>query len=126
MDLALRDKKIFQMKAELENRKRLLCMKRKQLVQNKRENKLLENVLGDYETYNKRFINNHERKIVFLQQLHSYLERITHDLKLTDTKLQESKNEQRDIMKEITFLKNEIDNLVEDNEDINSNSNIDD
>ena len=126
MDLALRDKKIFQMKAELENRKRLLCMKRKQLVQNKRENKLLENVLGDYETYNKRFIKDHDRKIVFLQQLHSYVERITHDLKLTDTKLQESKNEQRDIMKEITFLKNEIDNLVEDNEDINSNSNIDD
>jgi len=125
MDLALRDKKIFQMKAELENRKRLLCMKRKQLVQNKRENKLLENVLGDYETYNKRFIKDHDRKIVFLQQLHSYVERITHDLKLTDTKLQESKNEQRDIMKEITLLKNEIDNLVEDNEDINSNSNID-
>ena len=100
-------------------------MKRKQLVQNKRENKLLEHVLGDYETYNKRFIKDHDRKIVFLQQLHSYVERITHDLKLTDTKLQESKNEQRDIMKEITLLKNEIDNLVEDNEDINSNSNID-
>ena len=114
MELALRDKKIFQMKAELENRKRLLCSKRKQLMHNKRENSLLENVLEDYEKYNKRFINENEKKIVFLQMLHSYIDRITHDLELTDNKLQESKNEQRDILKEITFLKNEIDNLVED------------
>ena len=45
MELAIRDKKIFQMKAELEHRKKLLCAKRQQLRQNKRENTLLEGVL---------------------------------------------------------------------------------
>ena len=35
MELALRDKKIFQMNAELENRKKLLCLKRRQLMHNK-------------------------------------------------------------------------------------------
>jgi hypothetical protein len=40
--------------------------------------------------------------------------------------LKESKDEQRDIMKEISFLKDEIDDLVKDDEsDINSNSIID-
>jgi hypothetical protein len=126
MELALRDKKIFQMKAELENRKRLLCAKRHQLIQNKKENSLLGSVLDDYEKYNKHVIDENEKKTIFLQMLYSYIERISHDLKLTDSKLKESKDEQRDIMKEISFLKDEIDDLVKDDEsDINSNSIID-
>ena len=126
MELALRDKKIFQMKSELENRKRLLCAKRHQLIQNKKENSLLGSVLDDYEKYNKHVIDENEKKTIFLQMLYSYIERISHDLKLTDSKLKESKDEQRDIMKEISFLKGEIDDLVKDDEsDINSNSIID-
>jgi septal ring factor EnvC (AmiA/AmiB activator) len=126
MELALRDKKIFQMNAELENRKKLLCLKRRQLMHNKRENNLLQGVLDDYEKYNKHIISNKERQIVFFQQLHSYIENITKDLQLTDHKLLESRNEQREITKEISFLKDELDNLVDNNDEyINSNSNID-
>jgi hypothetical protein len=113
MELALRDMKIFQMKAEIENRKKILCSKRKQLIQSKKENKLLENVFEDYEKYNKHFIIENEKKIKSLQLLHGYIDRITYDLKLTDTKLKESQIDQRDIMKEINILKNEIDDLVE-------------
>lgn len=126
MELAFRDKKIFQMKSELENRKRLLCAKRHQLIKHKKENSLLGVVLEDYEKYNKHVISEKEKKTAFLHMLHSYIERISHDLNLTDSKLKESKDEQRDIMKEIYFLKNEIDDLVKDEDsDINSNSNID-
>lgn len=113
MELALRDMKIFQMKAEIENRKKILCSKRKQLMQSKKENKLLENVFEDYEKYNKHFIIENEKKIKSLQLLHGYIDRITYDLKLTDNKLKESQIDQRDIMKEINILKNEIDDLVE-------------
>jgi hypothetical protein len=113
MELSLRDMKIFQMKAEIENRKKILCSKRKQLIQSKKENKLLENVFEDYEKYNKHFIIENEKKIKSLQLLHGYIDRITYDLKLTDTKLKESQIDQRDIMKEINILKNEIDDLVE-------------
>ena len=112
MELALRDKKIFQMNAELENRKKLLCLKRRQLMHNKRENNLLQGVLDDYEKYNKHIISNKERQIVFFQQLHSYIENITKDLQLTDHKLVESRNEQREITKEISFLKDELDNCA--------------
>jgi len=77
MDLALRDKKIFQMKSELENRKRLLCTKRHQLIKSKQENSLLGAVLEDYEQYNKHVILDHEKKTAFLHMLHSYIERIS-------------------------------------------------
>jgi len=112
MELALRDKKIFQMKSELENRKRLLCTKRHQLIKSKKENSLLGVVLEDYEKYNKHVIGEKERKAAFLHMLHSYIEKISHDLNLTDSKLKESKDEQRDIMKEISYLRDEIDDLV--------------
>lgn len=126
MNLALRDQKIFQLKAELENRKRILCAKRQQLKSNMRENDLLREVAKDYDNYNKHIIDQKEQQIVFLKRLNDYIENISVDLKLTDNKLKESKQEQREIMKEISFLKSEINDLVENNEeDINSSDNID-
>lgn len=130
MQLAIRDHKIIQMKAEIENRKKILCAKRHQLKNNAKENNLLKFVLNDYEKYNTRIISQKEKQIMFLQRLNDYIDNINRDLKLTDNKLKESKHEQREILKEITYLKNEIDDLVESTdenttEDINSNNNID-
>ena len=113
MNLAIRDHKIFQMKAELENRKKLLCAKRKQLADSERENTFLKGVADDYDTYNKHIISQKEQQILFLKMLNQYIDNITNDLQLTDTKLKESKHEQREITKEITYLKNELDDLVE-------------
>ena len=137
MQLAIRDHKILQMKAEIENRKKILCAKRHQLKNNAKENALLKFVLTDYEKYNTHIISQKEKQIMFLERLNDYIDNINIDLKLTDNKLKESKQEQREILKEITYLKNEIDNLVEtthvnnsDNSEnnynhINSNDNID-
>jgi hypothetical protein len=99
------------MKAELENRKKMLCVKRKQLAINKRENTFLKGVADDYDTYNKHIISQKEQQILFLKMLNQYIDNITNDLQLTDTK--ESKHEQREITKEMTYLKNELDDLVE-------------
>ena len=137
MQLAIRDHKIIQMKAEIENRKKILCVKRHQLKNNAKENNLLKFVLTDYEKYNTHIISQKEKQIMFLERLNDYIDNINIDLKLTDNKLKESKQEQREILKEITYLKDEIDNLVEPTRDnnsdnsennynhINSNDNID-
>ena len=123
MQLAIRDHKILQMKAELENRKKILCVKRHQLKNNAKENDLLKFVLTDYEKYNTHIISQKEKQIMFLERLNDYIDNINIDLKLTDNKLKESKQEQREILKEITYLKNEIDNLVETTHDNNNNDN---
>jgi len=126
MDLATRDHKIIQLKAELENRKKLLCMKRRQLKTNVRENHFLKDVVDDYDTYNKHIISQKEKQVVFLQMLNQYIDNINQDLSLTNNQLQNSKHDQREILKEITYLKNELDDLVKTtDEDINSNSIID-
>lgn len=126
MNLALRDHKIFQMKAELENRKKILCVKRRQLIENTKENHFLKEVTNDYDNYNKHIISQREKQITFFQTLNQYIDGITNELQLTDSKLKDSKQEQREIIKELTYLKSELDNLVKTSEsDINSSSNID-
>lgn len=125
MFLAKRDQKIYQLKEELENRKKMLCLKRNQLKNNVKENIFLQEVVEDYDSYNKSIVNEKEKQIVFLKMLHSYIDNINNELKLTDQKLNQSKQEQRDILKEISFLKDDIDDLVENNQpDINSSDNI--
>ena len=112
MILALRDQKIFQLKAEVENRKKLLCAKRHQLKANVSENGFLRGVMDDYEQYNNHIISQKNKQIAMFQILNKYIDNITTDLQLTNNKLRESKSEQREIMKEMTILKNELDNLV--------------
>lgn len=123
MNLAIRDHKIFQLKAELENRKKILCMKRKQLKTNVNENSFLKDVMNDYEKYNTHLIGQKEKQIVFFQKLTQYIENITNDLQLTDSKLKETKSEQRDILKEISYLKNELSDLVIGNSSSSDNEN---
>jgi len=117
MNLAIRDHKIFQMKAELENRKRMLCAKRHQLKESTNENELLKEVMKDYDQYNRHLISQKERQLVFFQQLNLYIDSVTKELKVTDHKLKETKYEQREIIKEIQLLKRELDDLVKDNAD---------
>ena len=125
MFLDKRDQKIYQLKEELENRKKMLCLKRNQLKNNVKENIFLQEVVEDYDSYNKSIVNQKEKQIVFLKMIHSYIDNINNELKLTDQKLNQSKQEQRDILKEISFLKDDIDDLVENNQpDINSSDNI--
>lgn len=112
MKLAVRDHKIFQMKAELENRKKMLCAKRRELKKSTKENELLTEVMRDYDQYNNHLISQKKKQIDFLQQLNQYIDTITHELNLTTNKLEESKHEQRDIIKEINLLKEELDDLV--------------
>jgi septal ring factor EnvC (AmiA/AmiB activator) len=105
------------MKAELENRKRMLCAKRHQLKESTNENELLKEVMKDYDQYNRHLILQKEKQLVFFRQLNLYIDSVTKELKVTDHKLKETKYEQREIIKEIQLLKRELDDLVKDNAD---------
>lgn len=115
MELAIRDHKIFQIKAELENRKKMLCAKRRMLKTTVNENEFLKGVVTDYEQYNRHIISQKEKQVAFLQRLNQYIDNITIDLQLTDNKLKESRLEQREIIREISIIKRELDDLEQSN-----------
>ena len=113
MELAIRDQQIFQMKAELENRKKILCVKRKQLQQNSRENSMLNQILADYNKYNDHIVSQKRQQIDYLNTLNEYINNITSHLLVTDHSLKESRMEQREILREISKIKSELDELVD-------------
>lgn len=113
MNLAIRDHVIFQMKSELENRKRILCAKRKQLKHITGENSMLSSVLADYDKYNNHIIKQKQDQMNFLHMLHEYIANITTDINITSSQLNDSKMEQREILNEINNLKSELDELLD-------------
>lgn len=118
MNLATRDHKIFQMKAEIENRKKLLCAKRREIAKNIKENTFLKDVADDYNSYNAYIISQQKQQIEAFEVLNSYITNITDELELADNKLKDSRLEQREIMRVIEHLKGELDDLVEKQEDV--------
>jgi hypothetical protein len=118
MNLATRDHKIFQMKAEIENRKKLLCAKRREIAKNIKENTFLKDVADDYNRYNAHIISQQKQQIEAFELLNRYITNITDELELADNKLKDSRLEQREIMRVIEHLKSELDNLVEKQEDV--------
>jgi len=116
MELALRDQQIHQLKAELEHRKKILCNKRVLLKKTVKDNIFLKDVANDYEKYNNYVINEKEKQIEYFKILNNYIQGITLDLNFTDNKLKESKEDQDNILKEISYLKDEIENLVDSSE----------
>lgn len=113
MNLAERDQKIFQMKAELENRKKMLYSKIKELKKSSMENELLNQVLADYSIYNQDIANQKREQIEMLKTLHEYIGNISHhnNIHTNSTLIKESKMDQRMITKEINQLEHEIEDL---------------
>ena len=111
MFLAIRDKQICQFKEEIENRKKILCMKRKNLEKNVNENKFLNMILEDYKKYNRKMLNEKIKKMEFLEKINKYIEELKGDLKTTQKMMELSNYEQKEIVKEIKSLKNEIEDL---------------
>ena len=112
MNLAERDQKIFQMKAELKNRKKMLGGKIKELKQSLRENELLNQVLADYNNHNHDIIAQKHKQIEYLNSLHEYIGNVSHqNIDTSPRLLKESKTDQREIIKEINHLKHELTEL---------------
>ena len=107
MNLAKRDHIIFQLKAELENRKKMLGNKRKELKQTVRENGLLNQVLADYNKHNEHIVKKKNEQIDFLNMLHEYIGKVSNQIHLADSIVKDSKKEQKDILREINKLKHE-------------------
>ena len=109
MNLAERDQKIFQMKAELENRKKMLGGKRKELKKISMENELLNQVLADYNKENNNIVKQKHEQIEFLKLLHEYIGNESHHkIDSRPSLVKESKTDQRAIIKEINHLKREL------------------
>ena len=94
----------------------MLSSKRKELKQNVRENGLLNEVLADYNKHNHDIVNQKQEQIDLLKTLHEYIGSVSNhnnNIHRASTLMKESKTDQREILKEINHLKQEIEGLTE-------------
>tara|TARA_B110000967_G_scaffold208866_1_gene262562 strand:+ start:161 stop:499 length:339 start_codon:yes stop_codon:yes gene_type:complete len=107
------------MQCELKNRKKILCTKGKELHKHVSENNYLRDIVDDYKKYNHYIIEEKKKKIKALHDINDYVNKINAGLHMTDNALDQSKQEQRRLLHEIDNIKNDLDEII------NSNGNID-
>lgn len=112
MNLAIRDKTIIALQAEITERKQMLIDKYGELKSTVRDNEFLEGIVEDYGAYYGYIVKQKQDQINSLDAIYNYLEGIMGNMNLTERALKEAKNEQNEILDELTRIKRELDTVV--------------
>ena len=112
MDLAKRDITIREMQREVADKKRELLSKFKELEKATSENEFLEGVVDDYATYYDYVRQQKSEEYEALRIISEYLDRLSLDVDVTDQLLRQTKEDQKEILREMSKIKREMDQLV--------------
>lgn len=112
MDLAKRDITIREMQREVADKKRELLSKFKELERATSENEFLEGVVDDYATYYDYVREQKSEEYEALRIISEYLDRLSLDVDVTDQLLRQTKEDQKEILREMSKIKREMDQLV--------------
>jgi len=112
MPLAERDIYLLQIDQEIKNRKQLLIKKKKELEKKEKVNNFLEEVKKDYANYYNYILNEKQNQYKSLMLLKEYMDDLMQTNKLVDNELRTAKHDQKDILREIDNVKNELDSIV--------------
>ena len=112
MHLAKRDITIREMQREVADKKRELLSKFKELERATSENEFLEGVVDDYATYYDYVREQKSEEYEALRIISEYLDRLSLDVDVTDQLLRQTKEDQKEILREMSKIKREMDQLV--------------
>ena len=113
LPLAQRDKYLMIIKQEIQNKKQFILNKRKELIQKNKSNAYLENVKNDYEKYYNELVTQKQQQYEAMMLLKEYNDDVIQNTKLIDNELSVAKHTQKDLLKEISTIKTELDQLIE-------------
>jgi hypothetical protein len=116
MPLAKRDEILERMERQIEEKRRLLINKNKQLDKLTQENEFLGQVKRDYETYNSYIVEQKQKQMLAFYMLNQYLDDIIISGKLTDKDIEKTRRDQKMILREIDVVKQNLDEIVGSND----------
>jgi len=116
MPLAKRDEILERMERQIEEKRRLLINKNKQLDKLTQENEFLGQVKRDYETYNSYIVEQKQKQMQAFYMLNQYLDDIIISGKLTDKDIEKTRRDQKMILREIDVVKQNLDEIVGSND----------
>ena len=111
MELACRDKNIEYMLSVMEEKKKHLNEKYRDMQRINEENELLDDVLKEYRDYYDTVQSEKQNQYNQLEMLSQYLDTIAEDEKTDKDVLQMLKEDQKMILREMSDIKKKIDNI---------------
>lgn len=112
ISLGNRDQYLLQIEAQIQDKRKWLLNKRKVLKKTVKENKFLEGVKSDYEKYHNFIVNQKQQQIKAMSLLNQYIGDIIVSGKLTEKDIQQTKNEEKEILGQIDKIKNDLDEIM--------------
>ena len=111
MELVCRDKNIDYMLSVIEEKKKHLNEKYRDMQRINEENELLDDVLKEYRDYYDTVQSEKQNQYNQLEMLSQYLDTIAEDEKTDKDVLQMLKEDQKMILREMSDIKKKIDNI---------------
>ena len=112
MNVADRDNYLEQIEAQITSKRTLLLEKRKNLEQSIKQNQFLEGVKNDYQIYNNYIIKQKQDQMRAMGILNQYVGDIMVSGKLTDADIHNTKIEQKNILSEMSKIKQELNDAM--------------
>jgi len=108
------DNRFIQIQELIEAKKQFLFNKQKKLKHITKQNKFLEVVKNDYNNYYSYIIQQKRDQITALNVLDQYINDLTISGKLTKHNIEDAKEEQSKILRELNSIKGSLDSIIDD------------
>jgi protein-tyrosine phosphatase len=108
------DNQFIQIQDLIDAKRKILYNKQKKLQFISKQNRFLEAVKNDYIKYHNYITEQKKDQIKALQFLDEYIKDLTISGKLTKHNIEDAKQEQYKILKELKSIKHSLDNLIDD------------
>lgn len=112
MNIAIDDEKLYNLQLVIDGERKKLEEKRGLLRNQKDHNLYLEKVYNDYDKYNRFIKSEKKNQELAFEELLKHLQSIHQSMQSTDMNLENTISQEKDIMNQITTIKEDLDKMV--------------
>lgn len=117
------DERFIQIQELIDAKRQMLINKQKKLIFISKQNRFLDAVKNDYDKYYNYIAQQKKDQIRALEILEEYIKDLTVSGKLTKHNIEDAKEEQSKILKEVSSIKESLDSIINDTQYIASKKN---
>ena len=122
IDLASKEQQFLQLQQLIEQKRKMLLDKQKIYKKISKQNYFLEEIKNDYSNYSNYIMKQKQEQIQALEILHNYVKDLTISGNLSKQNIKDAKYEQKKIIKELKSIKDNLDGVIQNNTDINTDT----
>ena len=122
MDLASKDQQFIQLQKLIEFKRKMLLDKQIKYKKISKQNHFLEEIKNDYSNYSNYIMKQKPEQIQALEILHNYVKDLTISGNLSKQNVKDARYEQKKIIKELKSIKHNLDDVIQNNTDINTDT----